>query len=386
MANTTLKVGRDYELNAAIGISFTKKDYSKDQKWTARAGEPWDADTEVSNKFAKRLMARFVTRPLERTKFEVTASGELKSSNYLPKELEKGIKGQFDDPFFENVASDIENGELSDQLSHSKLKQDFVMVLSLVTEIDVDESAEHRNITSYFMVSMLRDSDALRFNKKNQVAEVDVIDFSNLLQCAQINLKSFSEFVNKSEELGQLITSMSTSDEVRKYFYQLLGAEFPLKNTESFDNLNSFMTDYLDEYLELSIDRIQELESEMNSFYLSSSDGETIYLTEVESHLRSKLTGEELSGKNGLIEFINNRDGDVGESIIFNKKLRDKITWVTLSLDGENFKIRRSDIGLEEDGKPVTYFPITGRIRIEKGVDQRSRERLDNMLKAESES
>lgn len=386
MATMPSEVGRDYELTAAIGIGFSKKDYKKDQKWLAEAGDPWEANTEVTNKFARRLMARFLARPLERTTFEVTISGQLKASNYLPQKLEQAAKSQFDDQFFENIASDIENGELSDQLSHSKLKQDFVMVLSCITEVNFDESKDYRETTNYFMVSMLRDSDALRFNKKNQVDEVDVIDFNNLLQCARINLDDFADFVSEQVELGHVITSMSTSDEVRKYFYQLLGAEFPLRNAESFDNLTMVISDYLEEYLELGANRIQELESDMTEFYLASAEDDTVYLSDIESHLLSKITGEERGERSSLVEYINEKEVEINESIIFNKKLRDKITWVNLSLDGENFKIRKSDIGLENEGKPVTYFPDAGRIRIEKGVDQRSRERLDEILKAESDT
>lgn len=217
------------KLKDAISVQFTKKVSRKGKStWQPTVGKSWLPASQTASRFLEEAHNKIASKP----KTHGTIQGQMSSVSV--ESLLKKLLGNTSN--FTTFVTQISTKSVIDEIKKTRSSSRVIMVFLHYTFDYSDNSAvPPKTVTKErLLVVMLTDSSALQFDSQGEPTETTVIDFSDVLQGALIDLDEAKS--NISAQMPIDISFVKGRSDVRKYFFGIFDAEDIVTNAESSEN------------------------------------------------------------------------------------------------------------------------------------------------------
>lgn len=359
------------DIEVIAGVSIPYQQQKEEKKWTGTVSHSWDIKSADVINFAIEADRKVRKKVKSHGKFSYPLQ-PLTLASELEKHLKKGPKSTFEK--FVNkiqVSSGI-------SLKSTRVKSKLVLIF-LKYKTQTNESEPDNLIyNEYFLVMLLKDKSALKFDKNGSPGGTNIIDFEDVMQAATFSLDEFSQSINAKKSPDVSFISGATD-----YFIEFLDAKDVIKNQESVNNLLLAMEGY-GEYLALSRTQTEKSDREVKAYIDKNEQrGVATKLEDISSVMYNSLKSDKKLAleRDSFRDFVKEFDYKINDEFTVNKATRDMLQFISVDTDAGSFKLKKSlikSIGMEGE---VVFNPNTDELTIKTTVsDPDAIRQLNNLL------
>lgn len=241
----------------------------------------------------------------------------------------------------------------------------------------------------FLLVAMVKERGAFTVNEKLVPTAITQIDLSKLHQAARINLATYAEVLNVSEEVSSedddddktyLCFIKSGASDVADYFQDALGCvpgigsaratKAVIREVRKFVQSRPSIKNHASEARRSVIDYLHGL-----------VDGTTVQLDNIVDAVRKVLPVDLAGEVDGLKDYLNSEKVKVPSHFSVHSSTVKEVTRIRAK--GDNWQLTFDDLALGETDAPITYDWDSKRLTINK-LDQAAIERIETTLRERS--
>jgi len=348
-----------FDVDFVIAGRYDWNRKSKPFRLESNVGKLWDPSSKASKSFARQLYEHFQRKSQDFARLQTNSD-----NNSLPEKVKRHLKTN-DKTSFEVEFKHFLESILTQRLKATQIKDGFIVViLQFKRELERNGNVVPGTTEKFFVISMLRDTSALKLDSDMRAEETLVINFRDLLQACKLDINIFSDnYVKQTPVTKSDVAFIAGSADVRDYFHEACGVNNVVKNRDSQSNLKQSLEDFMST---IGMRRAEKdsMRDSLHHFFKSNAK-KAVTLETVQHEVDNKIPTRLANKKGTLISFINNSSNKVNSEIKINETLFEDLVWVKVDNGPVHMKVRRSDLGKVNSNKAVKFDKTSGKLTAE---------------------
>jgi len=341
-------------IEVLAGISIPYQQNKEDKKWAGTIGHSWDKDSQSVIGFATEADKKIRKKVKNHGKFSYPLKPKTLASE-LTKHLNIELDLSFDD--FVNTIQ-VNNGI---SLKTTRVKSKLVLIFLKYKKTAPNFVEELPEYHEYFLVMLLKDKAALKFDDNGSPNGTNIIDFEDVMQAATFSLDDFQESLNNEESPDVSFINGATD-----YFIDFLDAEDVIKNKESVNNLLTALADFGDQ-LKLTRTEREKCDGKVKAFIDENErKGFTTKLQDISIIMFNALKENKETGieRDSFEDYVREFNYKINDEFTVTKIDRDQLEFISFDTDVGNLKLKKSLIQDVQTGGNIVFNPHTDELTI----------------------
>ncbi|RUO42664.1 hypothetical protein CWE15_04425 [Aliidiomarina taiwanensis] len=388
MTNTPNVEKTHFEVLHGIGFEFSLKPQAQrrtgQSKWNMTPGMPWINTDEGTITFTQKLHQAFNNKAKN---YATTCSG-LETNHSIASTLKSLLKGApISSDYFRSKITRFMTLSLGSQLKSSQMHDGFIVSIVMYQTSELNDGVLVSETTKRFLnTSMIRNTDALKFDSHCRIETIEAVDFSKLIQSAMINIDTLERnFTRQQDEYKNETSLIANNGQLRDYFAKGLNADNYIKDSVAANNLVDGLLSFCRSKLDVT--RPEEVSIREKFYALLSQDKfkDGISIERVQSFVDTLIPEEkreELQGS--FIGYLAEHEYQVNDKVLFSKEIKEKLVWVTLEInDAISVRSKKNKIGIAGSGADIEFDPNGNFLRTNQVIqDAKTIEKILEIIEA----